>query len=682
MLHNFEVLSEHDQKEFDEITTLAKIICLTPVALISLFKKDKPWILSVQGIGKEEIDMDHCFCKSVLERPGHTSEIADLHQDAILRDNKYVKGNPNFSFFATVPINNQEGLTIGSISVLDYKPGSLVDHQRKALEILADRTASQIEYRRLIIQQKRDMGATFEKLRTIAAQIPSRILTLNRRLRITYINRLEYTAPENCINHEFSEFMNPVEAERYRRDCHTCLNKGVIVEGHFLIGIQPGHIRWHFVKMCPLRNDRGMITSILVLAEDVHDRMQQEQELIENETRYRDIVENTTDLVLTVNGEGTIMFVNRSWLNLFGFSNVDQIIGRNGFEFVHKDGLTHALQIFEQMKAGDCKIETEIDFVTKSGEKVVCSANLECSYENGSISFLRGILRDITTQKTFESEILKRQLMLNEAQKMSKTGSFEWNLESGRVNWSDEMYTLLGISKERNERMPMAKLYKMVHEDDRERTVRLFENASKLRTESHLEFRLVIDREFIKYVDVKASPFIVYDDQVSVILFTMQDITDARNFEKKVFNAAVQSEERERTRMAGELHDGVCQYLASANLMLDTLQGALNEHVEDWDLKKIAQLVTYSRTSIKEGLNLVRKVSHDLFPTEFYSTGLINSVKQLVNILNSSEGMIYNLNITGDYQDNDYQHLDQPLPDHPGIHAEQPEVFGRNTGRH
>ncbi|RYY61183.1 MAG: PAS domain S-box protein [Chitinophagaceae bacterium] len=652
IFQDLDLLGVNEQKEFDEIATLARLICLAPVCLITILGKKKKWFLAAQGIPPGMPPEKYSLCRKVLAGAEELTVIADLTMDETQSGHPSVTGLPNLRFYAGAPIVDNDDRMIGSICLVDYKPSSLNDNQRRALGILAARAYKVLEHNKLLSKQRARMDSNFETLQMIVDQSPHFIITLDKNFNITFVNRMTKFSNEVILNRPMADFLTTMSRARFVEACQRCMVEEAIITEHFEIISPDNVLRWYLLKICPLKDHHPTVENILVIAQDQTLQKEQAIQLAEQENRYRDIVENTTDMIVTIDINGHILFVNRSWLDTLGIASPDQVIGKNVFEYIHWDGLAAATQVFELMRGGMEHIQIEMDWATRTGEKITCAAVIDCGYVDGKIAYQRGIFRNITHQKRQEQDMMKNQLMLNEAQKVSKTGNLEVNFLTGEVKWSDELYNILEMEGSKPE-MFISQLYQMIHEADQEKAVKYIEAAQHKSSPSRLEFRLTTPKGTVKYIDCNGAPFLTQDAKVSVMLFTLQDITELRTFEKKVFTAAVESEEKERTRMAGELHDGVCQYLASAGLMLDALNDKLSDIPQLQNSSNVHQLLDLSRSSIREGLNLVRKVSHDLFPLEFYKSGLIQSVRELVSTLNQVSPIWFNLEIRGQYVESD-----------------------------
>lgn len=106
--------------------------------------------------------------------------------------------------------------------------------------------------------------------------------------------------------------------------------------------------------------------------------------------------------------------------------------------------------------------------------------------------------------------------------------------------------------------------------------------------------------------------------------------------------AIIDAEEKERIRIARDLHDGVGQTLSAAKLNLSSLESKLQltEMETQSALKNAIDLVD---DSVKE----VRAVSHSMMPNALLKAGLVAAVREFINKLSTIEQLKIDLEITG-----------------------------------
>ncbi len=147
-LHSYHILDTADEKEFDDLTTLASAICQTPVALISLIDGERQWFKSAKGVTVKETPKEHAFCAHTVTAGEDLLVVEDARQDHRFADNPFVTGGTQVVFYAGVPLINEDGFALGSLCVIDTEKRSLTDDQTNALKILAKQVVDKLELRR------------------------------------------------------------------------------------------------------------------------------------------------------------------------------------------------------------------------------------------------------------------------------------------------------------------------------------------------------------------------------------------------------------------------------------------------------------------------------------------------------------------------------------------------------
>lgn len=112
--------------------------------------------------------------------------------------------------------------------------------------------------------------------------------------------------------------------------------------------------------------------------------------------------------------------------------------------------------------------------------------------------------------------------------------------------------------------------------------------------------------------------------------------------EINTLEALMDGEEKERRRIAQELHDGLNGDLSAIKYRLSTLEEAGLSAIDADNLNKVIDM-------IDESCAQVRNISHDLMPTSILEYGLIETIKEYCFKINSSKKIKINFQYFGNY---------------------------------
>ena len=149
VLRDFGVLDTGPEQDFDDLAQLAAAICEVPVALVSLVDTDRQWFKARVGIDDAEMPLSQSICAHVI-RANDFTEIPDTTADPRTADNPVVTGPDHIRFYAGALLKTSQGVSLGTLCVLDRVPRKLTDLQKQTLEVLADQVMRQLELRRAL----------------------------------------------------------------------------------------------------------------------------------------------------------------------------------------------------------------------------------------------------------------------------------------------------------------------------------------------------------------------------------------------------------------------------------------------------------------------------------------------------------------------------------------------------
>ncbi len=211
-------------------------------------------------------------------------------------------------------------------------------------------------------------------------------------------------APQEIIGKHFSMlYANPGHQEKVNKEL---LGKEGSFRGEITNIRKNGEVFISFLSASVLLDEEGKVFGFMGVSRDVTEFKKAEIELKESEEKYRDLFENASDLIQSVDPAGNILYVNKSWLSTLGYT-LEELKDLKIFDFLHPDGMEHCLALFEKIFMGVKVPEVEIIYKTKNGKKVIASGKVSVKAVDGKIVSTRGIFRDVTESKKAQELIIK-----------------------------------------------------------------------------------------------------------------------------------------------------------------------------------------------------------------------------------------------------------------------------------
>src|SRR6478609_538224 len=129
-----------------------------------------------------------------------------------------------------------------------------------------------------------------------------------------------------------------------------------------------------------------------------------------------------------------------------------------------------------------------------------------------------------------ETALRRSEAFLAEGQRISHTGSWSWNVSSGKATWSDEHYRIFGFDPDRT-KASFQLFIGTVHPDDRQFIKQKLDEAIHEKTGFDLEFRLALADGSIKHVQGVGRPALGPSGEVDSYTGTTVDISESKRGE-------------------------------------------------------------------------------------------------------------------------------------------------------
>jgi PAS domain S-box-containing protein len=373
-----------------------------------------------------------------------------------------------------------------------------------------------------------------DRIRLVVDTTPALIHTGRPDGYLDYFNQrwLEYLglSLQDVCGWQWTNVIHPEDVEGILQKWRAALATGEPFETETRVRRADGAYRWMLHRKVPLRDSSGTILKWHGSSLDIEDRKQAEQALRLTESFLVHAQRLTKAGTWAYRPPDICEYWSAEMFRIFGYDPAngyppnDDMIGR-----VHPEdrklGAQAVAQLFEQHREFDQKYR----FIRPDGQVRVIQDFGTPVFENGIVTRFVGACLDITEQEQMTQELKRREAYLADAQRLSHTGNFGWNVLSQAITWSDETFRIFEYDRTVKPSFELG--LQRIHPDDRDLAKQIFGRASTDGAEVDYEHRLLMPDGRVKHVQVLAHA--VKDSSGNVdFIGAITDITNAKQAEE------------------------------------------------------------------------------------------------------------------------------------------------------
>lgn len=389
-------------------------------------------------------------------------------------------------------------------------------------------------------------------------------------------------------------------------------------------------------------DENGERLGVLTVGRDITSNKIAEEKLLQSEAFYRALTANSLDGILLMNEEGTISFCSPSVRHVLGYEAAD-VEGRNGFEFVHPEDIPLALISFQNEVANSPELKSiTVRLLNKDGQWVWCMVRGHSLLNHPYINSIVIYFHDDTLRKHASLALKESEKRFRSLIRDLQIGVFLSDKEGTIIMCNKALSLMLSILEET---IIGKSVYGILASD------MINERGEQVPREKRPLTYALQSRQPVKgavvgivhpvtkervWIMMNADPILDEHGELLHVVCSVMDITERKkleqklltdqiNYQKRLTQASIDGQEKERREIGKELHDNIGQQLTTIKLFLDLAKSTADEPT--------VEMVNLSIKGVSDVINEIRAMSRSLVPHTLKDLGFVDSVTELIDSL-------------------------------------------------
>jgi PAS domain S-box-containing protein len=420
------------------------------------------------------------------------------------------------------------------------------------------------------------------------------------------------------------------------------LNKNGSWKGEVSFMNKKGDTKYFFHTVKFVYDESGNKIGYLAVGRDITEKKIADEKLKESELFYRTLIADALDGMILLDTQGTITFASPSVKNVLNYE-VEDITGKNAFEFVHRDDLAWALESFQREVDENSEVKSiTVRLLQKNDEWLWCTLRAHNLLKNRYVNSIVVYFHDDTLRKEAKDALLESEKRFRSLIRDLRIGVFLSDGYGNIIMCNKALSAMLSVPEEmivgknvydimstdmineKNEFIPFA-----------ERPLTIALQSKQTIKDAVLGVLHPVTKER-SWIMVNADPILDEEGHIKHVVCSVMNLTERKKLEQKLITeqiahqrqltqATIEGQEKERREIGKELHDNVGQQLTTIKLFLDFARTTADENT--------SEMVDMALKAVSDVINDVRAMSRSLVPFTLKDLGLIDSVNELIDSL-------------------------------------------------
>lgn len=384
----------------------------------------------------------------------------------------------------------------------------------------------------------------------------------------------------------------------------------------------------------PIFDAKKHVALLIGEGRDITSRKKAETALRDNEQILSSIVNQAAIGIARVSTKGKWLQVNPMITKITGYNN-DELINHHTHEITYPaDTDVEREYISRILENQTSHYVYEKRYLHKNGNIIWVNVIVKLVNDiNNKPQYFIAIIEDITQQKKAQTALIESEHKFRNIFNNSSDAIAIINLDAYFIEVNEAMLNSLQIKREE---LLKQTIFDIIPNDYRKTIGNRFLQLHSGKTIPSIEIEFMLPQGTTIPIEIN-SKLIEYEGNPAV-LSMIRDITERKEYEKKVLEAIINTEEREREKFARNLHDDLGPLLSSIKMYMNSVKSITDKTKMDFIIEQVNEI-------LKESIQTTKAISNDLSPHILTNYGLVPAIESFIEKLSEHIQIYFESNI-------------------------------------